>query len=74
MQRQARPPAASMEFLDREGRHWRVREVAGEAVPGARGSACLVFESDGTMRRVWRYPAEWRELPAAQLVALSWKT
>jgi hypothetical protein len=51
-----------------------VYEESGAVVPGARGSACLVFDSDAVIRRVWNYPTDWRALSAAELVAISWGT
>ena len=50
---------------------WRVYELP----PGSydrRGSNTLVFESDGVMRRVRNYPANWRCLSVQELLALSW--
>ena len=50
---------------------WRIYELA----PGAldrRGSNTLIFESDGVIRRVRNYPANWRELSHAELLSLSW--
>lgn len=60
--------------FDRDGVRWRVYEESGAVVPGARGSACLVFDSDAVIRRVWNYPTEWRALSAAELIAISWGT
>ena len=57
---------------DGAGTYWQVREVSGRSVPGARGESCLVFESEFAIRRVWHYPAQWRELPAPDLIAVSW--
>ncbi len=57
---------------DASGTCWRVTEVSGRAVPGARGDACLVFESDAAIRRVWDYPTSWRELPGPDLIRVSW--
>jgi hypothetical protein len=37
-----------------------------------RQSPSLVFESDATVRRVRNYPANWRTLTDAELLALSW--
>jgi len=57
---------------DASGTRWRVTEVSGQFVPGARGDACLVFESDAAIRRVWHYPEHWRDLPAPELIEVSW--
>jgi hypothetical protein len=50
---------------------WRVYE-RGPASYDRRGSNSLVFESDTVVRRVRSYPANWRELSANALIALSW--
>ena len=42
--------------------------------PWARGERCLLFRSATTIRRVWNYPAEWKELAPAELERLSWGT
>ena len=34
----------------------------------------LVFESDGCIRRVRNFPANWRDLPPSELYELSWRT
>lgn len=58
--------ATQRQFVDREGRVWRVveREVP---VPGR----SLYFESDAGWRRVRRYPSDWRVLSSEQLDQLS---
>ena len=66
------PPRGEAYVLDASGVRWRVSEVSGRAVPGARGETCLVFESDTAIRRVWHYPPTWRELPAPELIRVSW--
>jgi hypothetical protein len=60
------------EFRDRNGVLWSVREVIDLHEPWALGEGCLVFESAGAIRRVWRYPRNWRELGDPELGALSW--
>lgn len=37
-----------------------------------RTSPSLVFETEGAMRRVRDYPADWRSLTEDELYALSW--
>ena len=39
-----------------------MREVSSANVPGSRGARCLVFSSADVVRRVWRYPPNWRVL------------
>lgn len=71
-ERDADDLAPPLTVRDAAGTRWRVTEVRGQHVPGARGSACLVFESDSAIRRVWDYPPSWRELPPADLIQVSW--
>jgi hypothetical protein len=57
-------------LVDAEGREWRIYErVAGDPSPGA-GRPSLVFDTDGIVRRLWRYPASWSALPDADLLRL----
>ncbi len=48
-----------MRQLEHHGAQWRVREVDATRIPGARGRRCLIFDSDGIVRRVWAYPDTW---------------
>jgi hypothetical protein len=53
----------------------RVRWLVYERPPpplDRRSSPSLVFESEGTVRRVRSYPADWRTLNDETLFALSW--
>jgi len=53
----------------------RVRWLVYELPPPVfdrRAAPSLVFESEGTVRRVRSYPAEWRSLTDEALFALSW--
>jgi hypothetical protein len=52
-----------------QGQEWLIYEIASTAME----PASLVFETDLTVRRVKRYPANWRTLDEATLLALSWK-
>ena len=54
-----------------DGRQWTVVEQPGDRIPGARGPSCLCFQAQDVFRRVWRFPANWRDLSAAELAALS---
>jgi hypothetical protein len=58
---------------DGEEVKWRVREVDGHGVPAPRGARCLIFDSESAVRRVWDYPADWRDLPPSELAAVSWR-
>jgi hypothetical protein len=64
-------PDVVVEF-QADGVRWLVTEHAGNLVPGARGDRCLIFMSADVIRRVWRYPLDWRSLPPERLIALSW--
>ena len=64
--------ASCLVVNDATGTRWRVTEISGHYVPGARGESCLVFESDCAIRRVWDYPRSWRELPGPDLLRVSW--
>jgi hypothetical protein len=53
----------------------RVRWLVYELPPPSfdrRSTPSLVFESEGTVRRVRNYPADWRTLTDETLFALSW--
>ena len=67
-------PRGPRVYADRAGVEWRVEEVPAAAVPAAKGPACLMFHSEGAIRRVWRYPPNWRQLTDAELEVLSWGT
>lgn len=59
-------------FHDASGVLWTVSECNAEDVPGSRGPRCLIFASAEAVRRVWLYPAGWRDLLTPSLIALSW--
>lgn len=50
-----------------EGERWIVYEVVSAY---DRRGASLVFESENVVRRVRDYPANWRELPNAELLLM----
>jgi hypothetical protein len=51
-----------MRQLQHHGAQWRVWEVDASSIPGARGRRCLIFDSDGIVRRVWAFPDSWAGL------------
>jgi hypothetical protein len=57
-------------FRDGNGVTWWVHEVAGEHL-GTAGAACLLVVSASELRRVWKYPADWRSLTPEQLLQLA---
>jgi hypothetical protein len=68
-----RHPLAQRTMSDASGAGWRIYEMAAGHVPGARAARCLIMESEsrGVCRRFWSYPANWQELSADELLALS---
>ncbi|HUQ83105.1 MAG TPA: hypothetical protein VM076_18280 [Gemmatimonadaceae bacterium] len=62
-------------FMDSDGVVWRVYEdgaddstpIAADTAPGA---AWLRFDSELEVRRLWRYPDDWRGLSPVQLESL----
>ena len=56
-------------FRDGSGVTWWVHEVAGEHL-GTAGAMCLLVVSASELRRVWKYPADWRSLTPDQLLGL----
>jgi hypothetical protein len=57
------------EFL-RDGIRWTVRKVDSSRQPGSRRPTCLIIECDGVVRRVWDFPASWRELSDDEIWSL----
>lgn len=58
-------------FRDDDGVTWWVHEVAGEHLGGVSGMTCLLVVSANELRRVWKYPSDWRQLSPAELLTLS---
>ncbi len=58
-------------YFDAEGQRWQVFEKPYETFDRRNGMS-LIFSSDGAMRRVRNYPANWSDLSDEELVALSW--
>lgn len=57
-------------LIDAQGREWRIYErTAGEYSPAA-GRPSLIFDGDGIVRRLWRYPTAWVDLADAELLQL----
>jgi hypothetical protein len=57
-------------LVDAQGREWQVYErIAGDFSPEA-GRSSLIFDTDGIVRRLWRYPSSWAALPDADLLGL----
>ena len=65
-------PHDERSFMDAEGARWRVFEQRfGEY--DRRSGMSLIFASEGAVRRVRNYPANWMDLSDAELAALSCK-
>ena len=62
----------SLSFNANDGVCWTVREYAAGGPMDNGSGRCLVFECDDAMRRVRRFPVDWRELSSAALYDLSW--
>ena len=62
--------ADARRFSGADGIGWRVVECDCTHVPGARSAHCLVFLSEGVVRRLWDYPTDWRALALPALEAL----
>ena len=60
------------EFMDVDGTRWRVKEMPFSHYDRRRGRS-LIFWSEGAVRRVRDYPADWHELSDLELGLLSWK-
>jgi hypothetical protein len=61
----------AVRFTDAEGIAWRVVERSAVHVPGSHGPWCLIFLSEGLVRRVWSYPPGWRTLAPTALESLT---
>ena len=68
--RELSPSTVLRLLVDAQGREWQVSERTAGAVSPAAGRASLIFDSDGIVRRLWRYPPGWAALPDADLLGL----
>ncbi|AHG93348.1 hypothetical protein J421_5813 (plasmid) [Gemmatirosa kalamazoonensis] len=60
----------AVHLVDAHGIAWRVVECDAALVPGSRGARCLIFLSEGLVRRAWNFPLHWRALAPVDLEAL----
>ena len=65
-----RPRPGEVEFTDSANRAWVVQETVCRVTLAA-PRPCLIFECRVVVRRIYSYPANWRELDAAGLERLS---
>lgn len=63
---------ASGRVVHTDDGQWTVYELENGPYDRRSGPS-LIFESDGVLRRVRDYPATWRELSDADLMAVSWR-
>ena len=61
----------SHSFSAGDGAEWTVGEYT-ETLAAAGAGHCLIFSGEGVFRRVREFPADWRDLSAESLLALSW--
>jgi hypothetical protein len=61
---------ASRDVADAQGKKWRVREMEMAEADGSVARKSLIALNDMVIRRFWTFPADWRELSDAQLLAL----
>ena len=59
-----------MRELYRDGIRWTVREASTSSIPGAKADRCLIFDSEGVVRRLWAYPDDWAQLGDREIVKL----
>jgi hypothetical protein len=57
-------------LLDAQGREWRVYERATDGHTSVAVGPSLIFDADGIVRRLWRYPSTWAALSDADLLRL----
>jgi hypothetical protein len=55
---------------DAHGREWHVYERISSSFSPAAGRSSLVFDTEGMVRRLWRYPAAWASLSDDALLSL----
>jgi hypothetical protein len=68
----AETPEQVRVFVDDDGARWQVKEMPFSEYDRRRGLS-LIFWSEGAVRRVRDYPAEWYLLSDDDLALLSWK-
>lgn len=66
----ARNPRNGRSFVN-DGERWTVSERDASGVPGAHAATCLIFESQGVVRRAWSFPPNWRDMDDGALWRLS---
>jgi hypothetical protein len=59
-----------MRELFREGVRWSVHEASAARTPGAQAYRCLIFDSEGIVRRLWTFPENWDQLGDKEILRL----
>jgi hypothetical protein len=59
-----------MRELFRDGVRWAVYEASAARTPGAKAYRCLIFDSDGIVRRLWTFPEHWNQLADDEIIRL----
>jgi hypothetical protein len=59
-----------MRELIREGVRWGVYEASAARTPGAKAYRCLIFDSEGIVRRLWTFPEHWEGLVDEEILKL----
>ena len=59
-----------MRELFREGVRWSVHEASAARTPGAQAYRCLIFDSEGIVRRLWTFPENWDQLSDKEILLL----
>ena len=59
-----------MRELYQDGVKWVVHEASTALTPGAKTYRCLIFDSEGVVRRLWVFPERWETLADADVLGL----
>jgi hypothetical protein len=59
-----------MRELFRDGVRWCVHEASAARTPGAQAYRCLIFDSEGIVRRLWAFPEHWDQLADNEILRL----
>ena len=59
-----------MRELFRDGVRWTVHEASASRTPGAKAYRCLIFDSEGIVRRLWAFPEHWDQLGDDEILRL----
>ena len=59
-----------MREVFRDGVRWVVHEASTASTPGAQKYRCLIFDSEGVVRRLWVFPERWDDLADIDILRL----